>query len=127
MNKADVDNDKSITATDALLILQYSVDKISKFKALDIEVKDEVIVKRMSGRRFCPTCQKTYHVVSLPPKEEGICDQCKVPLSIREDDKAETVLHRLEVYHEQTEPLVRYYKDRLVTVDGTRSLEEITE
>ena len=100
---------------------------ISIDKVVDIEVQDEVIVKRMSGRRFCPTCQKTYHVVSLPPKEEGICDQCKVPLSIREDDKAETVLHRLQVYHEQTEPLVRYYKDRLVTVDGTRSLEEITD
>ena len=96
-------------------------------RVIDIEVSDENIVRRMSGRRFCPTCQKTYHVVSLKPQVEGICDTCKVPLSIREDDKPETVLRRLQVYHEQTEPLVRYYEDKLVKVDGTRSLEEISE
>lgn len=96
-------------------------------RVVNIEVADDRIVKRMGGRRFCPQCQKTYHVVYSKPAEDGICDTCKVPLSIREDDKPETVLNRLEVYHRQTEPLIRYYQDKLFTVDGTLTPEEITE
>lgn len=96
-------------------------------RVIDIEVADEKIVKRMGGRRFCPQCQKTYHVEYSKPKQEGICDLCNVPLSIREDDKPETVLNRLEVYHRQTEPLVEYYKDKLAVVDGTRTPDEITD
>ncbi|MBR2615440.1 MAG: nucleoside monophosphate kinase, partial [Clostridia bacterium] len=69
---------------------------------INISVSDESIVNRMSGRRFCPQCQKTYHIRYNKPQVEGICDTCKIPLSIREDDKPETVLQRLKVYHEQT-------------------------
>ncbi len=99
---------------------QYSADRV-----INIEVKDEDIVRRMSGRRFCPQCQKTYHVVYSKPKKEGICDTCNIPLSIREDDKPETVLHRLSVYHAQTEPLIRHYQNKLFSVDGTKSPDEI--
>ncbi|MBE6712803.1 MAG: adenylate kinase [Ruminococcaceae bacterium] len=96
-------------------------------RVVDIEVSDDTIVKRMGGRRFCPRCQRTYHVLYNKPAEEGICDTCKVELCIREDDKPETVLHRLSVYHEQTEPLIAYYEKKLCPVDGTKSPEEITE
>lgn len=94
-------------------------------RVVDIEVSDDSIVRRMGGRRFCPRCQKTYHVLYTKPAEEGKCDLCKVSLSIREDDKPETVLRRLEVYHKQTEPLIAYYEKKLVTVDGTHTPEEI--
>jgi len=96
-------------------------------RVIDIEVSDEDIVRRMGGRRFCPQCQKTYHILYSKPREEGICDTCKVSLSIRQDDKPETVLNRLSVYHEQTEPLIRYYKDKLLTVDGTLTPDQITQ
>lgn len=96
-------------------------------RVVDIEVSDDTIVKRMGGRRFCPQCQRTYHVLYTKPAEEGICDTCKCALSIRDDDKPETVLHRLSVYHEQTEPLIAYYEKKLCSVDGTLTPEEITE
>ena len=96
-------------------------------RVVDIEVSDDTIVRRMGGRRFCPKCQKTYHVQYSKPIEEGICDTCKVELSIREDDKPETVLERLAVYHNQTEPLIAYYQAKIAEVDGTRSPEEITD
>ena len=95
-------------------------------RVIDIEVSDESIVRRMGGRRFCPECQKTYHVVYSKPAVDGMCDTCKVPLSIRDDDKPETVLNRLKVYHEQTEPLKEYYQSKLFIVDGTETPEEIT-
>ena len=95
-------------------------------RVIDIEVSDESIVRRMGGRRFCPECQKTYHVVYSKPAVDGTCDTCKVPLSIRDDDKPETVLNRLKVYHEQTEPLKEYYQSKLFIVDGTETPEEIT-
>lgn len=94
---------------------------------VDIEVSDDVIVRRMGGRRFCPVCQKTYHVIYTPPAVEGRCDTCDVELSIRQDDKPETVLHRLSVYHEQTEPLIQYYNGKIVTVDGTKNPDEIAK
>ena len=96
-------------------------------RVVDIEVSDDDIVKRMGGRRFCPQCQRTYHVLYNKPAEEGVCDDCKVALCIRDDDKPETVLHRLEVYHAQTEPLIAYYEKKLAEVDGTLSHEQITE
>ncbi len=92
---------------------------------VDIEVSDDTIVRRMGGRRFCPKCQKTYHVLYTKPAVEGRCDICGEELSIREDDKPETVLHRLSVYHQQTEPLIDFYKEKIVTVDGTHTPEEI--
>ena len=94
---------------------------------LEIQVSDDDIVERMGGRRFCPQCQKTYHVIYSKPTEEGVCDTCKVALSIREDDKPETVLHRLSVYHAQTEPLIAYYEKKLRSVDGTKTPDEITK
>lgn len=89
--------------------------------AIDVNVSDENIVKRMSGRRACVGCGATYHIVNVPPKKEGICDTCGGELILRDDDKPETVLNRLSVYHEQTQPLIDYYTKEgiLKTVDGT--------
>lgn len=96
--------------------------------ALDIEVADDFIVERMSGRRICPKCGATYHIRYAAPKAEGVCDSCGSRLMIRSDDTAETVLGRLRVYHEQTEPLIRYYQKEeiLSKVDGTKSMDEVT-
>ena len=96
-------------------------------RVVNIEVDDESIVRRMAGRRFCPQCHATFHVVYSKPAEEGICDHCKSELTIRDDDKHETVLQRLNVYHEQTEPLVQYYANKMLTVDGTQDAELITK
>ncbi len=95
--------------------------------AIDVDVPDENIVKRMSGRRACVSCGATYHVVFNPPKNEGKCDACGADLIQRADDKPETVLNRLSVYHEQTQPLIDYYKGfgKLKTVDGTKEMEEV--
>ena len=89
--------------------------------AIDVDVPDENIVKRMSGRRACVNCGATYHIVAIPPKQEGICDTCGSKLILRDDDAPETVLKRLGVYHEQTQPLIEYYTNKgiLKTVDGT--------
>ncbi len=93
---------------------------------LVIKVPDEKIIARMSGRRTCPACGATYHVVSHPPKKEGICDSCGAALTIRADDRKEVVRDRLRVYHEQTEPLIAYYaqKGLLRTVEGQDRLED---
>ncbi len=93
--------------------------------ALCIDVPDQVIIKRMSGRRTCSVCSATYHVESNPPKVEGVCDACGGALTVRKDDQPETVLSRLEVYHAQTEPLLAYYraKGKLVTVTGEATIE----
>jgi len=93
--------------------------------AIDVDVPDEAIVNRMSGRRACVGCGATYHVATIPPKKEGICDVCGAELILRDDDKPETVLKRLSVYHEQTQPLIEYYKAKSIlrTVDGTRDPE----
>ena len=92
--------------------------------ALNIDVPDEAIIKRMSGRRACPKCGATYHIVYAAPKTENICDKCGTELIIRSDDKPETVKDRLNVYHQQTEPLIAYYKTAgvLREVDGTQEL-----
>lgn len=93
--------------------------------AIDVDVPDEAIVARMSGRRACVGCGATYHIATIPPKKEGICDVCGAELILRDDDKPETVLKRLSVYHEQTQPLIDYYREKniLRTVDGTRDPE----
>ena len=95
--------------------------------AIDVDVPDENIVRRMSGRRACLECGATYHLVSIPTKVEGICDVCGSEIVLREDDKPETVQKRLEVYHEQTQPLIDYYKGQniLKTVDGAKPMEEV--
>ena len=95
--------------------------------AIDVDVPDENIVRRMSGRRACPGCGATYHIEFAKPAREDICDVCGEKLIIREDDKPETVQKRLDVYHSQTQPLIDYYREKgvLHTVDGTREMEEV--
>ncbi len=95
--------------------------------AVNVEVPDENIITRMSGRRACVSCGATYHIVHIPTKVEGICDRCGAKLILRDDDKPETVKKRLAVYHEQTQPLIDYYTKQnvLVEVDGTKDMEEV--
>ena len=95
--------------------------------AINVDVPDENIIHRMSGRRACLKCGATYHIEHIPPKKEGICDKCGSELVQREDDKPETVKNRLSVYHEQTQPLIDYYtrKNILKTVDGTRDMKDV--
>ena len=95
--------------------------------AIDVDVPDENIVNRMSGRRACLNCGATYHIVSIPTKVEGICDRCGSPVVLRDDDKPETVQKRLSVYHEQTQPLIDYYTKAgiLKSVDGTVDMEDV--
>lgn len=96
-------------------------------KVVDIEVPDEAITERMSGRRVCPDCGSSFHIVTKQPKVEGICDRCGAELVQRKDDKPETVADRLKVYHDQTEPLKGYYEaaGKLSEVDGIGTVEEI--
>lgn len=95
--------------------------------AINVEVPDENIIKRMAGRRACLSCGATYHLVHIPTKVEGICDNCGSELVLREDDKPETVKKRLDVYHEQTQPLIDYYnkKEILAEADGTKDMAEV--
>lgn len=95
--------------------------------AVNVEVPDENIVRRMSGRRACVACGATYHIVYNPTKEEGVCDRCGKELILRDDDKPETVTKRLNVYHEQTQPLIEYYTKQgaLVEVDGTMNMDDV--
>ncbi len=95
--------------------------------AIDVDVPDENIINRMSGRRACVACGATYHIVHIPTKVEGICDRCGEALILRDDDKPETVKKRLDVYHEQTQPLIDYYtkKNVLKSVDGTQDMETV--
>ncbi len=97
--------------------------------AIDVDVPDENIVRRMSGRRACLGCGSTYHMEHIPPKVEGICDVCGGKLVLRDDDAPETVQNRLKVYHEQTQPLLDFYGKEgiLKTVDGTLEMEAVFE
>ena len=94
--------------------------------ALSLEVPDEVIAGRMTGRRVCLKCGATYHVKANPPKAEGVCDQCGDRLQIRKDDKPEVVQHRLETYHQQTEPLKDYYgaQGKVKSIDGAQGIHQ---
>ncbi|MBQ1363971.1 MAG: adenylate kinase [Oscillospiraceae bacterium] len=114
---------RTIPQAEAMEKLGIDVDT-----ALSIEVEDEVIVKRMSGRRTCKNCSTTFHVVNNPPKKEGRCDRCGGELSIRKDDAPETVRARLETYHRETEPLMAFYEARgkLVKVNNRPTIEETT-
>ena len=95
--------------------------------AINVDVPDENIISRMGGRRACVGCGATYHVAYNPPKTENICDSCGEKLILRDDDKPETVKKRLDVYHEQTQPLIDYYKKAgiLLDVDGTVDMEDV--
>ena len=115
---------RTIPQAEAMETMGIGVDT-----ALSIEVDDDVIVERMSGRRTCPACGGTYHVVNNPPKTEGICDNCGAALTVRKDDAPETVKARLVTYHTETEPLKAFYEARqkLVKVDNRPSIEATTE
>ena len=95
--------------------------------AIDVDVPDENIINRMGGRRACVTCGATYHMVHVPPKQEGICDKCGSELILRDDDKPETVKKRLDVYQAQTQPLIEYYtkKGILKSVAGTVDMMDV--
>ena len=95
--------------------------------AINVEVPDENIVNRMSGRRACVDCGATYHIVYAPTKEDGVCDKCGGSLILRDDDKPETVKKRLGVYHDQTQPLIDYYTNAgiLKEVDGTIEIDDV--
>ena len=95
--------------------------------AVNVDVPDENIISRMSGRRACLGCGQTYHIVYNAPKTENVCDTCGQELVLRDDDKPETVKKRLDVYHDQTQPLIDYYKNEgiLAEVDGTKDMEEV--
>ena len=95
---------------------------------LNIEVSDEDIVKRMSGRRTCPKCGSTYHIEFNPTKTEGVCDNCGTELTVRKDDHPDVVKSRLDVYHSETEPLKAFYEEKgiLRTVVGQKELKDTT-
>ncbi len=104
------------------------LDKIATIEcALSLEVSDDVIEARMSGRRVCGGCGATYHIANNPTKVEGVCDKCGKETAIRKDDQIDVVRSRLETYHAQTEPLIAYYgaQNKLKAIDGVGSLDEI--
>ncbi|MGN0659513.1 MAG: adenylate kinase [Emergencia sp.] len=114
----------------------YQAEKLDAFleehgmkldKVIDIEVEKEELITRLTGRRVCRQCGASFHVVNIPPKKEGICDICGGELFQRADDTVETVENRIEVYNQQTMPLVDYYKkaDNIVTIDGALPLETV--
>ena len=115
---------RTIPQAEAMESMGIAIDK-----ALSIEVEDDVIVERMSGRRTCKNCSVTFHVVNNPPKVDGVCDFCGGELGIRKDDAPETVKARLATYHRDTEPLKAFYAERgkLVMVDNQPGIEETTE
>jgi adenylate kinase len=114
---------RTVPQADALEAMGITIDKV-----ISIEVPDEKIEKRLSGRRACLNCGATYHMEYKPPKTAGVCDKCGSELVTRDDDKPETVRDRLKTYHEKTAPLIGYYeaKGKLVTVEGQDELSETT-
>ncbi|ACD65915.1 MAG TPA: adenylate kinase [Sulfurihydrogenibium sp.] len=94
--------------------LNKNVDAVILFK-----IEDDEVVKRLAGRRVCPSCGAVYHMIYNPPKTDEICDKCGARLIQRDDDKEEVIRKRLEVYHQQTKPLIEYYKNKIVEIDAT--------
>lgn len=119
---------RTIPQAEALDAALENINEAMEY-AIDVDVPDENIVKRMSGRRACVNCGATYHIVSIPPKKEGICDTCGKELVLRDDDQPETVQKRLTVYHDQTQPLIEYYNNKgiLHSVSGTQPMEQVFE
>ena len=115
---------RSVPQAEALDEMGIKLDKV-----VSLEVSDETIVERMSGRRVCTGCGKTFHVISLPSKKGEICDACDTALTVRADDAPDVVRSRLEVYHSTTEPLKDFYraKGNLVDVYGADAVEETTK
>lgn len=98
-------------------------------KVISVEVADELIIERMSGRRVCPNCKAIYHETNRPPKQEGTCDNCGTSLIQRNDDKEETVIKRLNVYHDQTYPIMDYYRQKnlLLEINGVGDIKKVAE
>lgn len=114
---------RTIPQAEALDRMGIAIDRV-----VDIEVADETITRRVSGRRVCPSCGSTYHLDYKKPKTDGVCDRCGDALVQRKDDQPETVRDRLKVYHDQTEPLKDYYKacGKLVIVEGQEEVADTT-
>lgn len=115
---------RTIPQAEALYAMGIEIDKV-----VDIEVDDDQIIKRLSGRRECPVCGATYHIENNPTKDGKTCDKCHAQLVTRKDDNPETIKSRLDVYHSQTEPLIEFYKGKgnLLEIDGGKSLSDATE
>lgn len=115
---------RTIPQAEALDRMGITIDRV-----VNIDVPDEVITRRVSGRRVCPGCGNSYHVETKKPQQEGVCDRCGTTLVQRKDDQPETVQERLRVYHEQTEPLREYYAKagKLLEVDGRMDIQELAE
>lgn len=115
---------RTVAQAEALEEMGVQIDAV-----VDIQVPDAVITDRLSGRKACLACGATYHMEFQPPKVDGICDRCGADLVVRKDDQPETIQERLKVYHDQTQPLVDFYRTRgvLKEVDGTKPVEEVTE
>ena len=114
----------------------YQAEKLDEFlagrgskidKVIDIAVDKEELMSRLTGRRVCKACGASYHVVNVPPKKEGVCDVCGGPLIQRDDDNAETVANRIEVYEAQTMPLIEYYEKagNIAHIDGATGLDNV--
>lgn len=114
---------RTVPQAQALDDMGIEIDKV-----IDIQVPDEKIVQRLSGRRVCSGCGASYHLLYKKPEKDGVCNLCGAQLVQRTDDREETVLERLKVYHEQTEPLVDYYrkKNKLVVVEGQEEVSDTT-
>ena len=114
---------RTVPQAQALDEMGIEIDKV-----IDIQVPDEKIVQRLSGRRVCGGCGASYHLLYKKPEKDGVCNHCGAQLVQRTDDKEETILERLKVYHEQTEPLVDYYrqKNKLVVVEGQEEVADTT-
>ncbi|MGN1139491.1 MAG: adenylate kinase [Ruminococcus sp.] len=115
---------RTIPQAEALDKMGANIDYV-----IDIEVADDVIVNRLSGRRVCEKCGRPYHTESLKPKVEGVCDDCCGALVQRKDDQIDTIKNRLDIYHKETEPLVNYYKEqgKLVVIEGQDTVADTTE
>lgn len=98
---------RTVKQAEALSEMGIEIDKV-----IDIELSDDEILRRLSGRRVCSSCGATYHILHNRSKKDNRCDKCDSALTVRDDDKPETILERLNVYHAQTEPLINYYKDK---------------
>lgn len=110
------------------LIQAEELDKIDKIDlTLYINVPFDELVRRLAGRRYCPKCGKLYNLAFVPPKIKGICDSCGTPLNQRDDDKEEVVIKRIKTYHEQTEPLINFYRNKklLKEIEGIGKIEDI--
>lgn len=115
---------RTVAQAEALEEMGVVIDKV-----VDLEVADEIIMNRLSGRRVCGSCGASYHITNKPSKEEGKCDRCGGELTIRKDDQADTVRDRLQNYHELTEPLIEFYRQRgkLIVIEGHESIADTSE